>query len=226
MRIRVFFVLFIVCSSAISFAQKDSLQLGDKYAEDQIYASISYAQFYSQPSTITKSNFSYALSIGFIKDFTINKKGNISFAAGIGYGYDFFNHELKVDEINNITVFSDETTIDSNIFKAHNFEFPIELRWRTSTAKKYNFWRVYTGIKFLYNMSNSFNYIDKNGTSFSYKNISSFNKLQYGLTLSAGYDEFNINVFYGLSPIFDKAKLNGESIETKKLKFGLIFYIL
>ena len=80
------FLLFFV--SSIS-AQKDSLQLGDRYAEDQIYASISYAQFFKQPKEISKSGFSYALSLGFIKDIILNKKGNISFALGVGYGFDF-----------------------------------------------------------------------------------------------------------------------------------------
>ena len=207
-------------------AQKDSLNVGDRYADDQIYASISYAQFYDQPTLISKSIFSYSFSTGFIKDLILNKQGSISVAAGIGYGFDFLNHKLKVEEINNSTSFSFDDTISSNLFKAHNLEFPIELRWRTSSVNKYDFWRVYAGVKFLYNISNSFQFEDASSNSFKYSNISNYNKLQYGLTLSAGYDEFNINVFYGLSPIFENSNLNGESINTKLLKFGLIFYIL
>jgi len=86
-------------------AQKDTLQLGAHYAEDQIYASVNYAQLNNQPSGISKSSFSYAFSIGFIKDFTLNKKGTIAIALGLGYGYDFFNHQLKVQELNNSTIF-------------------------------------------------------------------------------------------------------------------------
>lgn len=219
-----FFFLFTLSNSFV--AQKDSLQIGDRYSEDQLYVSISYAQFSDQPATITKSNFSYAISTGFLKDFSLNKKGTFSIAGGIGYGYTYFNHELKVDEINGATVFSDDTTITSNFFRSHSLEIPFELRWRTSTAKKYNFWRVYTGVKFLYDLSNSFEYINTNSNKFKYANVSSYRKLQYGLTISAGYDEFNINVFYGLSPIFENSTLNGENINTKVLKFGLIFYIL
>ncbi|KGL58957.1 porin family protein [Polaribacter sp. Hel1_85] len=218
-----FFLLFYV---AIFHAQKDSLQLGDRYADDQIYVSVSYAQFYDQPTIISKSNFSYSLSAGFIKDIILNKQGNISIATGVGYGFDFFNHKLKVEEINNTTVFSSDNTISGNLFKSHNFEFPIELRWRTSTANKYDFWRVYAGIKFFYNISNKFQFDDVNSASFKYSNISSYNKFQYGLTLTAGYDEFNINVFYGLTPVLENSSINGEDINTKILKFGLIFYIL
>ncbi|WP_235869085.1 porin family protein [Polaribacter aquimarinus] len=207
-------------------AQKDSLQLGDRYAEDQIYATISYAQFYNQPSVITRSSFSFALSSGFIKDIILNKKGTFAIAMGVGYGFDSFNHKLKVDEVNNTSVFSSDNSISSNFFKSHNLEFPLEIRWRTSNANKYNFWRVYTGVKFLYNLSNTFDYLDNNNMQFSYRNISSYNKFQYGLTISAGYDEFNINVFYGMTPVFNNATINGENIQTKIIKFGLIFYVL
>ncbi|WP_397445255.1 porin family protein [Polaribacter sp. R77954] len=207
------------------FAQKDSLQIGDKYSEDQIYASISYAQLYDQPSPITKSGFSYAFSTGFIKDITFNKRGNIAIAIGIGYGLDFFNHELKVEENNGVSVFSQGQSLASNVFKTHNLEFPLELRWRTSTAKRYDFWRIYAGVKFLYNLSNTFEF-EENLNSISYNNVSSYNPFQYGLTLSAGYDEFNVNFYYSLTPIFKNAFINGEEINSSILKFGLIFYIL
>ena len=216
-------MIFLV---GISFAQKDSLSIGDRYAEDQVYLSVSYSQLFDQPSSITKSNFSYSLSTGFIKDVTLNNKGTVSIAAGVGYGFDFFNHNLKVEEINNNVVFSNDNTISGNLFKSHNLEFPVELRWRTSNANKYDFWRVYAGIKFLYNITNTYQFEDVNATTFKYSNISNYNKLQYGLTLSAGYDEFNINVFYGLSPVFDNSKIDGEDINTKMLKLGLIFYLL
>ena len=208
------------------FCQRESLNLGDRYAEDQIYASVSFAQFDDQPSIISKSSFSYSISTGFIKDFILNKQGSFSIAAGVGYGFDLFNHKLKVEEINNATSFSSDLTISGNIFKSHNLEFPLEIRWRTSTANRYDFWRVYAGIKFMYNLSNKFQFEDSNNTSFQYSNVSAYNNLQYGLTLSAGYDEFNINIFYGLTPIFNDATINGETINTKILKFGLIFYIL
>lgn len=215
---------FLFVSTVVS--QKDSLQLGDRYADDQIYASISYLQLYNQPLVISKSGFSYSLSLGFIKDLTLNKRGNVSVALGIGYGVDFINHELKVEENNNMTVFSFDNTLTSNKYSSHNIELPFEIRWRTSTANKYKFWRVYTGIKFLYNFSNKFEFVEANNTSSSFSNITSYNKLQYGLTVSAGYDAFNINVFYGLTPIFKNATIGVENIETKILKFGLIFYIL
>ena len=216
--------LFLCLVQSVS-AQKDSLQLGDRYSDDQLYASISYVQFYNQPSVVSRSAFSYGISAGFIKDFALNKSGSISFAAGVGYGFDLFNHELKVEDINGSTSFNTSENLSSNIFRSHNLEFPIEFRWRTSNAIKYDFWRIYGGIKFIYNLSNEFEFIE-NAATFSYKNVNAYNNLQYGLTLSAGYDEFNINIFYGLTSVFNNATINGEVVNTDILKFGLIFYIL
>jgi hypothetical protein len=161
-----------------------------------------------------------------MKDIILNKSGTVAIAGGIGLGYDFFNHELKLDEESNSTVFTNDNTNSKNIFKSFNLEFPLELRWRTSTAKKYSFWRIYTGVKFLYNLNHSFQYSDAVENKYKYSNVSAYNKLQYGLTLSAGYDDFTMNVFYGLTPIFNNAFLNSESVDTKILKFGLIFYFL
>ena len=222
---KIFFFTFLLFFVYKISAQKDSLQLGDRYAEDQIYASISYAQFFNQPNTISKSDFSYAVSIGFVKDIVLNKNGNVSLAFGVGYGFDFFNHELKIEELNDITSFSTAASLDSNVFKSHNLEFPLELRWRTSNARKYDFWRIYGGVKFLYNLSNKFQFVE-NSTEFVFKNVNSYNSFQYGLSLSAGYDAFNVNFYYSLFPLFNKATINGEEINTSILKFGLIFYIL
>lgn len=222
---KVVFFIFLFYKISFSYAQKDSLKLGDKYADDQIYASITYAQFFNQPAIISKSGFSFAFSTGFMKDVILNKRGNVSIAFGVGYGYDYFNHNLKVEEINNSTVFGDASNINSNVFKAHNLEFPFEFRLRTSNAIKYDFWRIYTGVKFLYNLSNTFRF-EENNTQFSYSNVSAYNKLQYGITFSAGYDVVNFHMFYNLTPIFKDAKINSENIDTSILKFGLIFYIL
>ena len=220
-----FFCVFLFLFSLVNYAQKDSLQLGDRYSEDQLYLSVTYAQLFNQPKQISRSGFSYALSAGFLKDFILNKQGNFSFAVGFGYGFDFFNHQLNVQENNGITTFDTSKNLTSNTFSSHNLEFPLEIRWRTSTAKKYDFWRVYSGVKILYNLSNTFSFTE-NETTFESKNVTAYRKLQYGLTLSAGYDEFNIHIFYNLTPIFEDASIGNESIDTSTLKFGFIFYLL
>ncbi len=217
--------ILLLSFSTIAFAQKDSLQLGDRYADDQIYIGISYNQLYDQPDLVNKSGFSYGLSVGFMKDIILNKSGRFSFAFGTGYGFDSFNHKLKVTEVDNITTFEVDNSITSNRISIHNIEFPIEFRWRTSLANKYKFWRIYTGFKLSYNFSNTFSY-NTDTASFSFRNISDFNNWQYGVTLSVGYAAFNLHFYYGITPIFKNAVLGTSQIGTKILKFGLVFYIL
>ncbi len=215
--------LLLVCTIT-SFAQKDSLQLGDRYADDQLYFMVTYSQLNNQPDFVNGSGFSYSLSAGFLKDFILNKRGNLSFALGTGYGFDSFNHGFKITEIAGKTeVDVDITNLTSNDYFSHSIEFPFEIRWRTSNANKYKFWRIYAGVKASYNFSNRFYY---NDNTVSFKNLSRFNKWQYGLTLSTGYDTFNFHMYYGLSPILKDAPTGLSTITTQILKFGFIFYIL
>ena len=223
--IRKYLLLLFFSIQFTVIAQKDFLQLGSRYSEDQIYINIAYNQFYNQPETVGKSGFSYGFSTGFIKDFILNKKGSFAFALGVGYGFDSFNHQLKAVETSSQITFDIDNSITSNSLSIHNLEFPVEFRWRNATANKYKFWRVYTGVKVSYNVANTFSY--QEGTrSVSLKNSTPFNSWQYGITLSAGYDFFNMYFYYGLTPVLKNAFIGTEKINTKILKFGLIFYLL
>ena len=219
----VFFISILF--SIASFSQKDSLELGDYYAEDQLYLSISYSQFMEQPASIENDNFSYSLSGGFIKDFILNESGSISIAGGVGIAADFFNHNLKIEEVNNETIFNNGTSTPDNKINIVSLELPLQIRWRTSTANKYKFWRIYGGITFLYNLNNTVSFTESD-TTIKYSNISSFRKWQYGATLVAGFGKFNLSAFYGLTPLYENAFLEGENINTKTLRLGLLFYFL
>ena len=221
---KLIFFFFIGCSS-IAFSQKDSLQLGSKYAEDQLYFLISYNQLFDQPSLVKGSGFSYGLSAGFMKDLILNKKGSISVALGIGYNYDLLNHGLTIAKENNEVTFQVDNSGAINTLTIHNLEFPFEFRWRDSDAQTYKFWRVYMGVKASYNVSNNFKFTDQSN-SFSYKNVSRFNSWQYGLTLSVGYDVFTAHMYYGLTPMLKDTMLGTTDISSKTMRIGLIFYFL
>lgn len=211
--------------SCLGFAQKDSLQLGDRYSEDQLYVLISYNQLFDQPIQVKGSGFSYGLSSGYIKDITLNREGRLAIGVGIGYNYDSFNHGLKVSSTNNIVAFEIDNTLTSNQLSIHNIEFPFEIRWRDSNANKYSFWRIYGGIKVSYNMKNTFEFND--GTqSVSFENVSRFQQWQYGFTLSVGYNAFTAHIYYGLNPILRGSSIGTNEISTRITRIGLIFYLL
>jgi hypothetical protein len=221
---KLIFLFFITCSLT-SVAQKDSLQLGDRYAEDQLYVMVSYNQLFDQPAMVKGSGFSYGLSTGFMKDLILNKQGSISMALGVGYNFDLLNHGLTISEENNDITFQADNSGATNKLLLHNLEFPFELRWRGSDAQTYKFWRVYMGVKASYNLSNNFKFTNETN-SFSYSNVSNYNTWQYGLTLSVGYDVFTAHVYYGLNPILKDTSLGTADISSKIMRIGLIFYLL
>lgn len=217
------FIFFTLLSlPSICFGQIDSLKVGDKYWEDQLYLSVSYDIMDNQPSGVSATGFSYSFSAGYIKDIPFHRKGRFAAGIGLGYGYNTFNHDLQILDNNSVQI---ANNISSNNLTIHNLEIPIQLRWRTSDAVTYSFWRLYAGVRFSYNLSNRFSYVE-NDVSVEFKNVDFFNKFQSGLELSAGYGAFNLFVYYGLSPIYKDLFLDEVSVNTKIIKFGLIFYLL
>lgn len=209
-------------------AQIDSLQVDKHYLEDQIYVGLTYNILTNKPTDFVQNGFSGGFSIGFIKDVPLNTSRNFGFGIGLGYAYNAFIQNLKISEASNglqVLEIIDNQNFDSNRFLTHAIEMPIELRWRTSTATKYKFWRIYTGVKIGYVVANSSKFNDNLG-EVQLKNLQNLQKLQYGLTLSAGFNTFNLHAYYGLNPLFKNTEINNKSLDVKQLNVGLIFYIL
>lgn len=223
--------LLVVILGYFGFSQGDKSELYKNYREDQFYASITYNLLNEKPSDVSQSGFSSGFHFGFIRDMPINERRNFAIGLGLGISANSYNQKnLLIEEHNNDVTFSiideDDYNVTKNKFSTYLVEVPLEIRWRTSTAEDYNFWRIYTGIKIGYLVYNSTKF-QSELANIKLSNIDSFNKLQYGLTMSVGYSTWNFHVYYGLNPIFDDtSKLNEESIDMKSLKIGLMFYIL
>ncbi|MFV0248459.1 MAG: porin family protein [Tenacibaculum sp.] len=222
MKLSVLFFLLLNLSQVS--AQKDSLQIGEKYLEDQLYFNISYNLFYKQPQEVKASGFSYGISLGYIRDIPLAKSGKIALGIGIGYGYNSFLSGLRILETNSGFSFEASSLVNNKII-FNNIEFPVQFRLRSSEANKYSFWRLYTGFKFSYNISAKLDYFNTNDELLK-GNIDVFNNFQTGLNFSAGYASFNFYLYYGLTPVYKKAKVNLQSINIKTLKLGLSFYLL
>lgn len=215
-----FITLVLVFLSTTSHAQKDSLEIGERYWEDQLYLNVSFNTLTNQPNKIDRNTFSFGISAGYIKDIPLVKSSKIAVGIGLGYGFDSFNYRFEIPKENPTASKINNTIIADNI-KIHNIEMPIQFRLRTSTVNTYSFWRIYTGVKLSYNMSNSFSYIDSGSGSdkiISASNLPRYNKFQTGLILSAGYGTFNLYLYYGLTPILKDNK--------NIIRIGLSFYFL
>lgn len=230
---RIFIFIIALCYSHFVFSQAETItkvsdSVDTKYKEDQYYFGVTYNTLTELPTGMSQNGFSSGFHFGFIKDMPINERRNVAFGVGLGYSTNSINNNLLITEIQDGYTYDllNDSQFSKNKFVQHLVELPFEFRWRTSTASTYKFWRIYTGFKLSYLFASNTKFKNSNDTVKN-NNIKDFNELQYGLTLSVGYDSWNAYLHYTLNPIFETvAKLNSNSIDTKMLKIGIMFYIL
>nr|WP_321221608.1 porin family protein [uncultured Psychroserpens sp.] len=212
--------------------ENDSIKVvDDNYREDQFYVSVTYNLLGNKPDGVSQNGFSSGFHFGFIRDMPLNERRNVAIGLGLGLSTNSFNQTLFISENNGVydyTVLDDDTSFSKNKFTTYLIEIPLEFRWRTSTAKDFDFWRIYTGIKMGYVFYNSSKYRGS-PNDISLSNISDINKLQMGLTFSAGYSNVNFYLYYALNNIFGTDAIvssSAENVDMNAIKIGLIFYIL
>lgn len=228
----VFLILALI--GLFGFSQNDNAnksELYENYREDQFYASVTYNLLNEKPIGLTQSGFSSGFHFGFIRDMPINTRRNVALGLGLGLSSNSYSqNNILIEDLNEAIVFTDLDDLDYNVsknkFTTYLVEVPFQIRWRTSTATDYNFWRIYTGFKIGYMFYNTSNF-KSDETNVKLSNIDAFNQFQYGLTFSAGYGTWNFHVYYGLNSIFDtNSEFKNKSLTMKSLKIGLMFYIL
>ena len=197
------------------------------YREDQFYFGFTYNTLQNKPALLSQNKFSTGFSAGFTRDMPVNKLRTVAIGTGLGFTYNNY--------IQNLGITNNGTTRDYSILSSSDYstnrlsqlfvDVPIEFRWRTSTYTSYKFWRVYGGVKFSYLLYDRYVFNDGNNKTTVASNPD-FNKLQYGLYRSTGYNTFNLYAYYGLNPLFKTSQVNGEKNNMQSLNLGLIFYIL
>ncbi len=215
---RKFLFLVLLISSCVK-AQSDSTFVDDKYFEDQIYLNLTYISLLNTPPPISQSGFSFGLGGGFIKDLPVNSRRNVAFGVGLGYGFNnyYFNVRFENEDPN-----EDRTTLNSKIM-LHVVELPLEFRFRTSTATRYKFWRLYPGFKISYAFAENLT-LGKDA-DFEVEGVAQYNDFLYGLTFSAGYNKWNIHLYYGLNDLITNAEGNDYEFAITDFRIGLVFYV-
>jgi hypothetical protein len=204
------------------------IKIDSLYREDQFYFSITINTLQNKPKGLSQDKFSSGFSVGFLRDFPVNKKRTVAIAPGIGLAYNNYNQNVKITELNQVpvyTIIESNVTYDKNRFSQLLVEVPIEFRWRTSTFESHKFWRIYGGIKMGYLLYDKSIYQDANG-KIAVNNNKDFNKFQYGTYITAGYNSINVYAYYGLNSLFQSAKTTTETIDMNSFNVGIMFYIL
>ena len=227
-----YFLFIIICANSSLAQDTISAIEGDlKYREDQFYIGVTYNIITSVPSGVNPEGLTGGINFGYLRDMPINKRRNIAIAVGAGMSFDQYGQNIFIDkDINGDTTY---TILDSNIsFKSNSvktgiIELPIELRWRSSTPTSYKFWRVYAGFRLGYAFWNESSFKDSSN-SISHSGLEEFEKLRLATTMSLGFNKFNFFVYYSLNPLFneDAITTDGQQVDFKTIKLGLIFYIL
>ena len=213
---------FLFLALMISFcakAQTDSVFVDNKYREDQIYLNLTYISLINTPPPISQSGFSFGLGGGFIRDLPLNSRRNIGLGAGLGYGFNnyFFNVRVETDDP------EQERSLLNNKIIMHVVELPIELRFRTSTATRYKFWRFYPGFKMSYVFAERLSLGRNLDTDVA--DIIDYTDFLYGLTFSVGYNKWNLHMYYGLNDLFTNRLGNEYDFNITDFRIGLVFYV-
>ena len=227
MRLFLLLMLFLNCLYTVKAQVNHTIEQDSLYREDQFYVSVTYNALIDLPNNVSQNSFSTGVHLGAIRDFPLNKRRNIALALGLGYSFNSFNQNIRISGYNpyNYTIL-ESYNYSKNNFTQHFIEVPFEFRWRTSNAQSYKFWRVYAGLKLGYLIASESVFNDRSGSD-TQKNLTDLNKLQYGLTMSIGYNTWNGYIYYGLNPVFnDVSTTDLQSINMSALKIGLIFYLL
>ena len=229
-------VLSILCLFFLAFANAQEASYPDfnavdsLYREDQFYVGFTYNLLQNKPDHLSQNKFSAGLYGGVLRDMPINEERTQAIAVGLGYALQNYNHNLVTYEVDGgyeyNLIDATSTSYRKNKLSMHFVELPVEYRWRTSTPESHKFWRIYTGVKLSYLLLSRSIY-EGEPVSAVVKGNSDLNKFRYGVYIATGYNTWNLNVYYGLNPLYkSSAKLNGEPIDIVTLNVGLMFYIL
>ena len=225
--------LLICFASLTALGQQvvnDSIPVDTEYREDQFYFNITYNLVRGVPSGVDLRGLTGGLGLGFVRDMPINARRNIAFGLGAGFSFNRYGQNLFIgeDESEN-TIFSvldGNTNFDINRFSTVTLEVPLEIRWRLSTAEKYKFWRVHTGVRLGYTFWYR-SYFTQENNKVSQTNISEFQPLSVTPTFSFGFNKINFFASYTVTPFFKDSQTNlGQEVGFNPLKLGFIFYIL
>ena len=220
MLIRFLFLVSFLLFAYKALAQRDSLST--KYREDQFYISFGLQLQKENINGFKQNGFSNNFQVGFVRDIPLNDDGGIAMGLGFGYAYNRLISNLNLVSDDNHLIFSIKDN-NENSQTYSSLVIPLSFRVRTSTPDRTDFWRVYGGMKYMFNFGE--NYRPFLGKSLQSDFIKNTNTVVF---LSMGFNTWNIYFEYDINSIYQSEVkfLDGKYPHIQTIKLGLIFYIL
>ena len=224
--------IFLLLLCASTTASLLSQEIHQPYKEDQIFLSFTYNQLVDVNNKFSQSGIPYSLSLGYMFDLPLVKKGSISLGVGAMYGFSEYNTSLRfyrqaeIKDGNSLVSLKydrvDRSDYEYNFFQFNQFSIPVEFRYRTSTFTDISFWRIHIGFMLSYNISDEV-YFKNNKLDYIQRNMGIFHQFHYALTAVVGYHLLNLRIVYGLNDMFRSvASISG--VQARSLRIGFILY--
>lgn len=211
-------------------------QKSNYYLEDQIFITATYNLIVNTDESITQGGFSNGLLVGYVRDIPLNEQRNFGIGLGIDYSISHIYQNISIKSLDNGS--TEFQQMESNEYIRNKFslsyvEFPLEIRYRTSTIDEHKFFRAYLGFKVGYRLR-SYTKLKTQLNEISYYNQPEFNWWKYGVYLNIGYSSWNFHIDYTLSKVFKNdifAKPSDSTqdlipMDMNMLNFGLTFYLI
>lgn len=219
-------------------------------SKDRLIFEVAHANWSNRPADTKLKWHSRAINIYLMYDIALNKKGNVSFAPGVGIGTNVYSHnkEFGVNDEGktSFNTLGETVNYDTNILSTNFFDIPLELRFRTNPDKLGKRFKIALGFKggYLFNGHTKWagelkricdptricdpetvNASTTDLTTGKFKNFSipNLNNLRYGYTLRIGYSNFNIVGFYSAAPLFEIGKNSTVENGVKPFYIGFSF---
>jgi hypothetical protein len=214
MKISIYSLLFFSFGYTIQ-AQKDSLPVKKIISEfdvknykadprDRLIFEANYTNWLGAPKNI-KTDWK-CIGFGFYTMFD-KPISNSNFSFGYGLGFYSHNYSSNANFIYQFDSQSTKTVIEpktisyiANRFNERSFEIPLELRFRSKTARMF---KIMVGAKVGYVISNFNKSDDVNGRIRLY-NIKNVNPFRYGVNFRIGVEQICLTASYYFSEVFTK----------------------
>lgn len=224
------FVFFSVLLAFSSFSQELNIKeqgfkvpVDSLYREDQLYAGLQFCFLNNRPQGVTNENISLGFNFGFLRDFPINKARTWAIAPGVGYAFKNYNTTIVTNLVKNQIEYSFSEFGDKNFIRVQHLDFPLEIRWRTSSPETHKFTRVYGGVKMSYVFYDR-SYFSNSFITYELRYNREFRRWTYSVFTTIGWNTWNLYFSYNLVPLYDTTFIPLQKLNA--LEFGLMFYIL
>lgn len=183
--------------------------------EDWFFYDLSYNMLLNVPQGYENVWRSNGHNISIMDDMIFGTS-NFSFAYGLTYSSQNYHSNLNVsaDSITGAAHFrylNPDKAYKTNKFTLQYFEIPLELRYRSKPNNKGKFFRFYIGGRLGIRFNGYSKYKDDD-YNVRYYNMDEFNRWRAGVYTRIGYNYFSLYAYYGLTPIFTKGDINGETL--------------